>query len=196
MPPIRWAAAGRSSPSAEVTSERRAWLQLYLQKSPCTATPSSAFHCTQDGIAKHITWCVQRPDTKVGGRFCKAEDRKPCKSKFCLKAGYEMTHNFTFPEDPKQEPLPQALMVHSKLIQLSCWPFFINQNPGNRTETIPAVTDLLSQQELRGLRGLVVPPLLSHSLCIARIWRHSTGKCLCNLSPLCPCRLSKGAVTI
>lgn len=24
-----------------------------------------------------------------------------CKSRFCLKAGYEMAHNFTLPEDPK-----------------------------------------------------------------------------------------------
>lgn len=61
----------------------------------------SAFHCTRDGIAKHITCCVQRPDTKPGGRVCKDEDRKLCKSRFCLKAGYEMAHNFTFPEDPK-----------------------------------------------------------------------------------------------
>lgn len=73
----------------------------------------------------------------------------------------------------------KLLWVHGKLIQLLCWLSFMAQSPGNRIETIPAVTDLLSSKQ--ELRGLVVPPLLCHSLGTARIWRHSAGKCLCNL---------------
>lgn len=194
MPPIRWAAAGRSSPSAEVTSEGRAWLQLYLQKSPCTATPTSAFHCTRDGVAKHITWYVWRPDTKIGGRFCKDEDRKLTQFRFCPKAGYEGAPNFTFPEDPTEvissSSYGYIASLFSCCAHLLSWPKTLGT----------------------GLRPYLLSQIFYHESCSWEDWLYlpcslipcvllesgdTVQASVCVIyAPLCPCRLSKGAVTM
>lgn len=63
------------------------------------------------------------------------------------------------------------------------------QNPGSRVKAVPTGTDL------RGLRGLVMPPLIIH--CILLRFGDKAEESICvAYAPLCSCRLSKGADTI
>lgn len=176
----------------------RAWLQLYLQKSPCTATPTSACHCTRDGIAKRITWCVQRPDTKMEGRLCRNEDRKLCKSRFCLKAVYEMAHNFTLPKDPKTGAISSSsygciVSLFSCCADLPSWP----KTP--ETGLRPCLLSQIFYHQSKSWEDwedwLYLPCSLLHCVLLESGDTAQASVCVI-YAPLCPCRLSKGAVTI
>lgn len=118
-----------------------------------------------------------------------------CKYRYCLKAGYEMAHNFTFPEDTKPGAISSSSYGYTASL-FSCWADLPSWPKPMETGLRPYLLSQTFYHQSRSWEDwLCLPCSLIHWVLLESGDTVQASVCVI-YAPLCPCRLTEGAVMI